>query len=67
MGTVAIGCPLDEVTADVWEALTLTEFMGKGLPPVAGGALDQTENFMRAAAAINAERAAYGPKLDEIG
>jgi hypothetical protein len=42
-------CPLEVITPDVWEAIRFAELYEKGLPPVAGGALDQAANFIEAA------------------
>ena len=62
-----IECPLniiDYATRDVIEYAILYE---KGLPPIAGGALDQTANFIEAAAFVFAERAKWKAKLGIIG
>jgi len=40
-----VQCPLEIITADVWELLEYAELYKKGLPPVAGGALDQAKIF----------------------
>ena len=42
-------CPLEYVTDDVWTLLDAAELLAKGLPPVAGGLLDQTRIFVDAA------------------
>lgn len=59
-----VGCPMTEC-ADVAYAVHLCDLFEKGLPPIAGGALDQTVWFLEAArilkndeAEIKAER--YG-------
>jgi len=56
-------CPLDIITADVWEVIRMAGFFEKGLPPVAGGVLDQAENFVAAAEFIFAEQKYYKNKL----
>jgi hypothetical protein len=36
-----------EVPPEIWEAVELAEFFEKGLPPLAGGVLDQTDAFLQ--------------------
>jgi len=45
-------CPLEVITPDVWEVMELAQLYEKGLPPVAGGALDQAKSFVEACRAI---------------
>jgi len=45
-------CPLELITPDVYEMMELAELYEKGLPPIAGGALDQTASFTAAARLI---------------
>lgn len=42
-------CPLLVIAPDVWEVLKYAGLYEKGLPPVAGGALDQSDWFLSAA------------------
>ena len=42
-------CPLDDIAPDAMECLELVALFREGLPPVAGGTLDQTESFLQAA------------------
>lgn len=42
-------CPMDYVTDDVWALLQYAELYAKGVPPIAGGALDQAHAFNLAA------------------
>lgn len=42
-------CPQELITPDVWQALYLADLFEKGLPPVAGGTLDQAQQFIDAA------------------
>lgn len=56
-------CPKKFVTSDVWEAIELAELFAKGLPPVAGGVLDQANSFVEAARFIFAEQAFWKAKL----
>jgi len=51
-------CPKEYATDDVWEMLAAADLAAKGLPPVAGGQLDQTKSFLQAARFIWNEQAA---------
>ena len=63
-GSITImGCPLDVITGDVWEIIALTELFEKGLPPVAGGVLDQAKCFIDAARFIFSEQKYWKNKL----
>lgn len=42
-------CPLEYVSQPVWELVGLADLWEKGIPPVAGGALDQTAYFVASA------------------
>lgn len=49
-GTILIEqCPLRELTADIEDALFYADLLRRGLAPLPGGALDQTEAFLAAA------------------
>jgi hypothetical protein len=39
-------CPLIEVPSAVWELTEMADLYKKGLPPVAGGVLDQAAAFV---------------------
>ena len=56
-------CPLEVITPDIWRVIRLAGFYEKGLPPVAGGVLDQANVFIEAAELIFAEQAVYKKKL----
>ena len=56
-------CPLDEVTQDVWDALDYADLYEKGLPPIAGGALDQAYAFTQACSFIWSEKARHEAEL----
>ncbi|MGA1979457.1 MAG: hypothetical protein ABSG99_02675 [Sedimentisphaerales bacterium] len=56
-------CPLDLITEDVWQAMQLAELYEKGLPPIAGGAIDQAKIFIDAAQFIMNEKAHWKSKL----
>ena len=56
-------CPLNLITADVWQAIRFAELYEKGLPPVAGGAMDQAKVFVDAAQFIMNEKAYWKSKL----
>ena len=63
-GTIAIECcPLVMITRDIWELITLAELFEKGLPPVAGGVLNQAKIFVEAARLIFNEQQYYKRKL----
>lgn len=54
------GCPLKIVPLAVWDMLASVDEMSEhGLPPVGGGANDQTEAFMQARAFIRGEDARW--------
>lgn len=56
-------CPLEYAGEDVWEAIEMAGFFDKGLPPVHGGVLDQTQIFLDAARFIWAEQARWRAEL----
>lgn len=56
-------CPEKLITPDIWEAIEMTEFWEKGLPPVAGGVLEQTHIFVCMARIIMAEKNYWKNKL----
>ena len=56
------GCPLEIITTDVWDAIEYAEFWEKGLPPVAGGSLDQAQNFLIVSRFIFNEQRKYKNK-----
>lgn len=58
-----IGCPQMIITPDVWEIIELAELYEKGLPPVAGGSLDQAKSFVSACKFIWSEQQAWKNKL----
>lgn len=56
-------CPRQWVGSDVWELLTYADLYAKGNPPVAGGALDQTQWFVDACRIAWSEEATWKNKL----
>jgi len=54
---VLTGCPLDVLGEELLDFVTEAELFEKGLPPVAGGVIDQADVFIRATARWGAERA----------
>jgi len=40
------GCPLGIITLESWEFITFAKLYEKGLPPIAGGSLDQAKGFV---------------------
>ena len=66
-GILAITCcPLDYITDDVWEVIRFAELYEKGLPPVAGGALDQAGSFIEASVFVMRENDYWKNKLGAI-
>jgi hypothetical protein len=47
-----VGCPQTFVTDDIWQMLHYCDLYEKGLPPIGGGALDQTRIFTDAASFV---------------
>ena len=46
MGEITITeCPLNLLDEDVMQTMKMAEFYRKGLPPIAGGVLDQAKSF----------------------
>ena len=54
------------ITSDVWEVIMLAGLFEKGLPPVAGGTLDQAKIFVEAALFVFAQQAHWKNKLGII-
>lgn len=50
-------CPLVLIPKDVWEVIEFADLYEKGLPPIAGGSLDQMKGFILAANFIFKEKA----------
>jgi len=64
MGKIRItGCPLEMIPPDVWEVIQYAELYEKGLPPIAGGVLDQAKNFIEACRFIFSEQRHWKNKL----
>ena len=53
------GCPKKMLSRDIFELCRLASFMDDGLPPVAGGALDQTAAFLTGYGFLKAEDAGW--------
>lgn len=49
-------CPTRYVTSDVWQLLELSDLAEHGAMPVAGGVLDQGEQFIQAHRFCKSER-----------
>lgn len=56
-------CPLEVITRDTWDVIEAAGFYEKGLPPVAGGMLDQAWCFAQAARFVWAEERNWKRKL----
>ena len=52
--------------AEVFEFIKYAELYEKGMPPVAGGSLDQAKNFIDAAAFVFSEQAKWKAKYGVI-
>lgn len=50
------GCPKTLIPADVWDVIREAGMYKRGLPPIAGGTLDQAAGFTEAARFIWAEQ-----------
>lgn len=61
-----VACPLSLIDVDTWDLLEYAALWEKGLPPIAGGALDQTIWFMRASTWIFNEITYWKKKLGFI-
>jgi hypothetical protein len=64
-GTINItDCPLEIITLDVWEIIEMANlYIEHGLPPVAGGQLEQTAGFLDAARFITNEKKHWEEKF----
>lgn len=60
-------CPMIFPGGDVWEAIEFAALYKRGLPPVAGGALDQSRVFVQACRFIWAEQQFWRTKLGHFG
>jgi len=56
-------CPLEFIKSDEWEIIQYAKLYEKGLPPIAGGALDQSKCFLDAAGFIFNEFEYWKKKL----
>ncbi len=59
-------CPLVLVPENIWEVIKFAELYEKGLPPIAGGALDQAKSFIDAALFIMREKSYWKNKLGAL-
>ena len=57
-------CPLLYVTQDVWDVVRMAGLFEKGLPPVAGGVLDQAAIFVEAAGLVSRDTNYWKAKLE---
>lgn len=57
-------CPLKIVKRETWELIDCIElYLDNGLPPVAGGQLDQAAGFLRAVTFVKNEKAMHKARL----
>ena len=59
-------CPLELITADIWDFIRCAKLFFKGCPPVAGGTLDQSHWFTEAAEFYAGETAYWKNKFGVI-
>lgn len=52
-------CPRKLVPHEAWEMIEAADMTRRGLPPVAGGSLDQTQTFLDACRFIWADESVY--------
>ena len=57
-------CPLEYVDAEIWEMMDYAELYEKGLPPIAGGALDQAKVFIEACHFVWREQAHWEAQVN---
>lgn len=60
-----VECPLERIPVRIWRVVRYAGLYEKGLPPVAGGALDQTAVFLAACGFIAADREEHKAKILE--
>jgi hypothetical protein len=60
-------CPRKMVGANIWDTIQAAYFAEKGVLPVAGGTLDQTQSFMDALALTWRDQSYWKKKLGIIG
>ncbi len=60
------GCFLELIPSQIWMLLKLIDLYEKGLPPVAGGSLDQAKNFIDAAAFVMSEKSYWENRRGNI-
>ncbi len=53
------GCPRVDVPRNCWDVIAYADLFERGLPPDAGGVLDQAANFVEAARYVWACKARY--------
>lgn len=54
---IVADCPLKIIPRETWDVIELAGLYEKGLPPIAGGSLDQMRAFVAAFRIITAEKA----------
>jgi hypothetical protein len=57
-------CPKMSVSGDVWGMMLQVELFEKGMPPLAGGSLDQTEAFLDVMEFVWSQRASLRPSKE---
>lgn len=61
------GCPKRDLPEDVWDVIEMTGLFYHGIPPIAGGVLDQARCFVDAARYVRSCQAEHGGgTLDDL-
>lgn len=60
-------CPKEWIGTEIWRTMLFSDLYQKGNPPVAGGALDQTNWFLQFCMLAWSEEAYWKAKLGVIG
>ena len=63
-GRMAItDCPEKFITPDIWQFIQIADLWEKGIPPIAGGSLEQSQNFVFATGFYFGEKQHWKNKL----
>jgi len=58
-----VDCPIKYIDDEIWSVIEYAMLYEKGLPPIAGGALDQAHSFVDAARFVHNEMNYWKKKL----
>ncbi len=59
-------CPLRIIDAETWQILEISDLFADGLPPIAGGVMDQTVSFICAHRLIQNKKMQWKYKLKQL-